>query len=167
MRFSYWFILITIVFSVSISITGYFYFPLFKFEGFDKALEGILLLASISLGFYGACLSVLASIFNTKIVKEVMNDNNYRSEFILIAAFSLSSGFVLVVTTIIYQVLLENGNVAFIIMNTINTLWLFLLFVFLAFSLLFILTSFIIFFHNKEEQEESQINPGEITNSNF
>ncbi|MBY0098772.1 hypothetical protein [Mesobacillus maritimus] len=167
MRFSYWFIIITFVLSITISVTGYFYLPIFKFTGFDKALEGILLLSSICLGFYGACLSVLASIFNTKIVREVMNDNNYRSEFIMVSASSLLTGFILVITTIVYQVLLENGKVAFIIMNLINSLWLFLLFVFLAFSLLFILTSFIIFFQNKDEKDKNLVNPGEITNPDF
>jgi len=167
MRFSYVFILITAIVSIAIGVLSYFYFPVFKFKGFDKALEGILLLSSICLGFYGACLSVLASIFNTKIVREVMNDNSYRSEFILVSISSLIIGFILVMSTIIYQVLLENGKVAFIIMNIMNALWLSLILIFLAFNVLFILTSFIIFFANKDEEEDSQVNPGEITNPDF
>lgn len=167
MRFSYWFIIVTAIISITLSVIVYLYFPIFKFKGFDKALDGILLLSSICLGFYGACLSVLASIFNTKIVREVMNDKNYRFEFIMVSILSLLTGFILVMITIIYQVLMENGEVAFSIMNITNAFWLFFLFIFLASSLLFIITSFIIFFENKDESEESQVNPGEITNPNF
>ncbi|KIL45748.1 hypothetical protein [Jeotgalibacillus soli] len=167
MRLSYLFIIIAFVLSLIISGIVFMYFPIFEFKGFEKALDGILLLSSICLGFYGACLSVLASIFNTKIVKEVMNDRSYRSEFIMISVFSLLTGFVLVLTTIVYQVLFANGNVDFFIMNLINSIWLFLLIIFLSFSVLFILISFFIFFQNKSEEEGTSVKAGKITNPNF
>lgn len=167
MRFSYLFVTIAIVLSLIISTIIFIYLPIFKFEGFVKALDGILLLSSISLGFYGACLSVLASIFNTKMVKEIMNDNNYRSEFIFVSVSALITGFVLVITTIVYQVLFANGKVSFAIMNFVNSVWIFLLIIFLSFSFLFVLTSFFIFFKNKEGQEDEQVNSGEIRNPEF
>lgn len=167
MRFSYLFIVASIIIAIAIGTISFKFFPIFKFEGFDKALEGILLLSSICLGFYGACLSVLASIFNTKIVKEVMEDNNYRKEFILISASSLLTGFFLVMTTIVYQVLLENKNVKFSIMNITNSIWLIFLTVYLCFSVLFILISFMIFFQNKSVTESNEVNSGEINNADF
>jgi hypothetical protein len=167
MKLSNIFIFLTVIISIVVSVYVHLHFPVFKFKGFEKALEGILLLSSISLGFYGACLSVLASIFNTKIVKEVMSDNNYRSEFILISVASLFSGFVLVITTIVYQVLYDNGNVKFVVMNFVNSIWLFLLLMFLSFSILFILISFLIFFQNKNEHEDEKVSQGKITNPDF
>lgn len=167
MRFSYLYIILAIVLSLIISGAGFMYFPIFEFNGFDKALDGILLLSSICLGFYGACLSVLASIFNTKIVKEIMKDGNYRTDFIMVSCCALITGFILVLTTIVYQVLLENGDIRFIIMNVINSFWLVILVLFLSFSVLFILISFFIFFQNKDEQEAEHVNEGEITNPDF
>ncbi|AOH54529.1 hypothetical protein ABE28_009210 [Peribacillus muralis] len=167
MRFSYLFVTIAIVLSLIISTIIYIYLPIFKFEGFEKALDGILLLSSISLGFYGACLSVLASIFNTKMVKEIMNDKNYRAEFIFVSVSALIIGFVLVITTIVYQVLFANGRVSFAIMNCVNSVWIFLLMIFLSFSFLFVLTAFFIFFKNKDKQEDEQVNSGEIRNPEF
>ena len=86
--------------SVILAIVVYFYCPFYKLEGFDKGLEGVLLFSSISLGFYGACLSVIASIFNTKIVKSIMNEKGEKKEFSLIVFSTLITGFVTVFTTI-------------------------------------------------------------------
>ncbi|MCJ8007271.1 hypothetical protein ACFFF5_07175 [Lederbergia wuyishanensis] len=146
MRLSYLFIIITLLISITIGILVFLYCPLFELQGFDKALEGVLLLTSISLGFYGACLSVLASIFNTKIVKEVMEDSHYRKEFIVISSLALVIGFLTVITTIIYQVMLANDYVLLVIMKIINALWSSLLILFFSFSTLFVLISFLIFF---------------------
>lgn len=165
MRFSHLFIVIATVIAATISIIILNFLPFFEFKGFNKALDGILLLSSICLGFYGACLSVLASIFNTNIVKEVMNDKNYRSEFIMVSVLALITGFVLVITTIIYQVLLENGGVNSVIMNVINFIWIFMLIIFLSFSVLFITISFFIFFQNRSESE--QVDKGEVKNPDF
>lgn len=167
MRFSYVFISCSSVFSILIATLASFYLPLFKFDGFEKALEGVLLLSSISLGFYGACLSVLASIFNTKIVKEIMGDGNYRREFIVVSSMALITGFLTVLTTIIYQVLLENGSVVFVAMNIINSFWIMLFVLFLCFSLLFVLISFFIFFNNSEAKESKEVHFGEIKNTSF
>ncbi|WP_368895765.1 hypothetical protein [Priestia megaterium] len=167
MRFSYLFIAIASILSLIISFVVFKYLPIFEFKGFEKALDGILLLSSICLGFYGACLSVLASIFNTNIVREVMNDRNYRSEFIFVSVFALITGFMLVITTIVYQVLLANKGVGFTIMNLTNSIWVFMLIIFLCFSVLFIIISFFIFFQNRSEQVDEQVDAGEITNPDF
>lgn len=167
MRFSYLFIAIASILSLIISVVVFKYLPIFEFKGFEKALDGILLLSSICLGFYGACLSVLASIFNTNIVREVMNDRNYRSEFIFVSVFALITGFMLVITTIVYQVLLANKSVGFTIMNLTNSIWVFMLIIFLCFSVLFIIISFFIFFQNRSEEVDEQVDAGEITNPDF
>lgn len=144
-------IYITGIFIISLgaAISFYFFIPLFEVTGFMKALDGILLFSSISLGFYGACLSVLASIFNTPIVKDIMKDKEYRKEFIELACASLISGFLTVVTTIIYQVLLENE---YSFMRGINAVWFFFVLTFLLCQLIFFVVLFLIFFRNPEEE---------------
>ena len=167
MRFSYWFILCALVISFSIAILSSIYFPLFKIMGFAKALDGVLLLSSISLGFYGACLSVLASIFNTKIVKEIMSDGSYRKEFIVISSLALTTGFLTVLSTIVYQVLLLNESATFVLMNITNFIWISLFILFLSFSLLFVLISFVIFFNNSDVKENDEVHSGTIRNPGF
>lgn len=166
MRFSYSYIYSVCFISIFAGVIVFFYLPLFDFKGFEKALEGVLLLSSISLGFYGACLSVLASIFNTKVVKEIMEDGNYRGEFIVVSTLSLTVGFLTVITTIVYQVLLENGSVVTVLMKIINSVWISLFILFSSFSVLFVLITFLIFFKNTEEEPES-VHPGDVQNPEF
>ncbi|MDW0113853.1 hypothetical protein QT711_11700 [Sporosarcina saromensis] len=154
--------------SFIVGIGVYLYFPFFGYKGFEKALEGVLLLSSISLGFYGACLSVLASIFNTKIVREIMKDSNYKKEFVVISSMALLTGFITVIITIIYQVLLENGSPSYEFMNILNSIWFVSFLLFISHSILFVLISFIIFFKNTEdEDEEDTVASGAIKNENF
>lgn len=133
---------------IIISAVTFIFIPLYSFKGFDKALEGVLLLSSIGLGFYGACLSVLASVFNTKAVKEVMDDKEYRKEFIILSLLTLSVSFITVLITIIYQVLLENDGFSNLVLDTINAFWLGFTCVFLMLNVFFVLVSFMIFFAN-------------------
>lgn len=168
-RFSNIFIICCLIIALLIGVIVFLWFDAFEIKGFDKALEGILLLSSISLGFYGACLSVLASIFNTKIVKEIMNDSEYKKDFIIISGLALVTGFVLVIGTIVYQVILEN-NMSINIMRAINSIWFGTLVLFLSFSILFITISFLIFFKNTGEDENEQTREAkcrEIKNPNF
>lgn len=154
--------------SIIVGICVYLYFPFFKYKGFEKALEGVLLLSSISLGFYGACLSVLASIFNTKIVREIMKDSNYKKEFVIISTMALMTGFTTVIITIIYQVLLENGGPSTGFMNILNSIWFVSFLLFISHSVLFVLISFLIFFKNTEDEDENTtVASGAIRNEQF
>lgn len=162
MNFSYKYLLFALLLALILAIISYFFIPLYSVMGINKALEGVLLLSSISLGFYGACLSVFASIFNTKTVKELMQDNEYRKEFIVVSISSLSSGFFTVFSTIVYQVMLENQTVSELSLRIMNTLWLAITFLFLAFNILFVLISFLIFFSNTDMSEKTNVHPGEI-----
>ncbi|GAB3801971.1 hypothetical protein [Virgibacillus kimchii] len=134
---------------IIISIITFLWLPFYSFKGFEKALDGVLLLSSIGLGFYGACLSVLASIFNTKAVKEIMNDNEYRKEFIVLSLSTLIISFFTVLTTIVYQVLLENEGFSNFGMGLINAFWVGATSGFIMLNILFILVSFMIFFANE------------------
>jgi len=165
MRQSYIFIICAFAFSIVVGAVVFMKVPFFIFNGFEKALEGVLLLTSISLGFYGACLCVLASIFNTKIVKEIMDDGDYRQEFIAVCIVSLLVGFLTAITTIVYQVFLENGAVTFAVMNIVNSVWIALFVLFLCFSLLFVVITFLIFFKNSDEK--GKVHSGKIQNQNF
>lgn len=132
----------------SIGILTFIYFPLYSFKGFEKALEGVLLLSSIGLGFYGACLSVLAAVFNTKAVKEIMKDEEYKKEFIFLSLTTLLISFITIFITIIYQVFLENGKFSDLTLDIVNALWIGLTSGFMMMNILFILISFMIFFVN-------------------
>ncbi len=148
MTFAYKYLIGSTVISLGIGVLTYFYLPLYSYSGFDKALEGMLLLSSIGLGFYGACLSVLASVFNTKAVKEIMKDDEYRKEFIVLSLSTLLISFITVFTTIFYQVFLENKKINDIVLNVTNSIWVSSIFGFLLLNLLFILMAFMIFFSN-------------------
>ncbi|TPE65926.1 hypothetical protein [Halalkalibacterium halodurans] len=161
--FSFWFLSISIVVSIIIGILIYWLDPkLYSLKGFEKGLEGVLLLTSISLGFYGACLGVLASIFNTKIVKEVMNDKDYRKEYIIVSISALTIGFITVIATIIYQVVLENGNASLSIQQIINAVWISLFFFYICISLMFICVTFLIFFNNSNDEDLEEVHSGEL-----
>ncbi|WP_438312203.1 hypothetical protein [Sporosarcina sp. FA9] len=162
MNFSYKYLFITILVSLLSGIFSYFYLPLHKITGIEKALEGILLLSSISLGFYGACLSVFASIFNTPVVKELMNDKEYRKEFLVVASASLISGFLTVSATIVYQVMMANETLGNSVLRITNSFWIAITLLFLSFNLLFVLVSFLIFFSNTEEAESPNVHNGEV-----
>lgn len=143
---------------LSILIGVFFYFlHLHSIAGFMKALDGILLLSSICLGFYSACLSVFASMFNTKIVRELMEEKDYRNEFIVIASSSLVIGFLTVVSTIVFQVMIENNGVSENVLNVTNGIWGFFVTLFFSLQLIFVFISFLIFFSNSEENEEESV----------
>jgi hypothetical protein len=140
--------------SVILAIVVYFYCPFYKLEGFDKGLEGVLLFSSISLGFYGACLSVIASIFNTKIVKSIMSEKGEKKEFSLIVFSTLITGFVTVFTTIAYRVILAS-SIWIDKLDLINSIWIFFVMLYVSMNMLFIILSFLIFLNNGEEKKQS------------
>lgn len=135
-----------------LGVMFYLYIPLYKITGITKALDGILLMSSISLGFYGACLGILASIFNTKIMKEIIGDRDYRQEFISLACTSLITGFLTVIFTIIYQVLLENEVTNEVLFKIINSIWIVTTLSYFLYQILFIIVLFQIFFRNTDEE---------------
>lgn len=151
MSLAYRLLIVFLCIGITVGVAFYFWVPLYSYKGFGKALEGVLLMSTISLGFYGACLSVFASIFNTKAVKEVMSDQDYRKEFSVVALVTLFFSFVTVIITIVYQVILENEGLNERVYNWANSIWASFTVMFLFFNVLFILTSFLIFFANDEE----------------
>jgi hypothetical protein len=154
MKVSYIFLGVSLLISIVVGILVYLYTDFYNFVGFNKALEGVLLFTSISLGFYGACISVIASIFNTKIVKSIMSDPNDKREFVILVSTTLVNGLLTIVITIIYQVFLENGSVEINILKVINAFWSSFVIMFIGMNILFILVSFLIFFNNKEQDEK-------------
>ncbi|MCP1144862.1 hypothetical protein [Lysinibacillus endophyticus] len=144
--------------SLLLSILTYIYFPFYKLNGFDKGLEGVLLFASISLGFYGACLSVLASIFHTKVVRTIMSDKEEKKEFSIIVFSTLISGFITVFLTIGFRVIL-GSSILKEHLKLINSLWVFFTLLFVSMNFLFVLISFLIFFKNTEIKKDSVYKP--------
>lgn len=164
MRASYKLLVLVIVFAISSVFVIFNYTELYLIQGFDKALEGVLLFASISLGFYGACMSVIASIFNTKIVQEIMQEKEDKIEFAVIVFSTLVSGFLAVIVTIVYRVCLvnfEKGNLSLDFMNYLSASWFGIVVLFVSMNFLFIIVSFLIFFSNKKEKshEEKTLRP--------
>jgi|SRR5690606_748287 len=150
MNFSYKFITWSIIISILIAILVYNLFPFYEFKGVEKALDGILLLSSISLGFYGASLSVLASIINTSVIKNIMNDNEERKELLIISSLTLLVGFFTIIITIIYQVMYSN-EINYL--DIINAIWFFTISLFFSMKILYILVIFLILFNNKDNDE--------------
>lgn len=154
MRASYIFILTSFIVSILVWTLVYNFTSFYSFKGFEKALEGVLLFSSISLGFYGACLSVLASIFNTKVVKEIMNEKEDKKEFIILVCLTLITGFLTISITIIYQVIMENAGLDKGVYDIVSAFWSSVLLMFISMNVIFILVSFLIFFNNKEENTD-------------
>ncbi|MBD8135765.1 hypothetical protein IFR10_09450 [Bacillus sp. CFBP 13597] len=155
MHITYKYLIVTIIVSIIAGVLIYHGVNLYEIKGFNKALDGVLLISSISLGFYGACLSVFASLFNTKVVKEIMDDKEYRKEFLIIASLSLAIGFLTVICTIVYQVMLENDGVANGILQITNASWIGLIIMFFSLQLIFVFVSFVIFFKNTDHDKQT------------
>lgn len=159
MRISYVFLIISSLISTLVSIVVFKYTSFHSFKGFDKALEGVLLFSSISLGFYGACLSVIASIFNTRVVKEIMNDKEDKKEFVILVCLTLIIGFMTVTLTILYQVFMENGEMSTDFYNYLSAIWSGSVTMFIGMNVVFILVSFLILFNNKEKENSGKGQP--------
>lgn len=166
MNFTGKFLTIAVLSSIIVSVIVYYIFPSYTVAGFDKALDGVLLFSSITLGFYGACLSVLASIFNTKVVKEIMKDHKYRKDFIAISGFNLVSGFLTVITTIVYQVLLANKEIPETPMRITNSVWSGFCLLYISLTILFVTVTFMIFLSNTDEQP-IEMHDGKVGNPDF
>ncbi|MBX4145954.1 hypothetical protein [Paenibacillus lautus] len=166
MNFSKIFMIFAILASIGISIIVYCFFPSYTVTGFEKALDGVLLFSSITLGFYGACLSVLASIFNTKIVKEIMHDQKYRREFVVISGCNLVTGFLTVITTIVYQVMLANKGLPETPLRLTNSLWSGFVFLYIFLTVLFVTITFMIFLSNSDDQSTA-VHDGRVGNPDF
>lgn len=152
LSFTYIFLIVALIVAIIISVLAYYFFPFYEIKGSDKALDGVLLFSSISLGFYGACLSVLASIFNTKVIKEIMGDQEERREFLVVSGLTLLVGFLSVVLTIVYQVLIANDPTNILLLNLFNSIWFLIVILFMSMQILFVLIIFIILFNNKEDE---------------
>lgn len=166
MNFTGKFLILAVLSSFIVSVIIYNFVPSYTVAGFDKALEGVLLFSSITLGFYGACLSVLASIFNTKVVKEIMEDHRYRKDFVPISGFNLVSGFLTVITTIVYQVLLANKEIPELPLRITNSLWSGLFVLYISLTILFVTVTFMIFLSNTDDQQ-IKVHDGKVGNPDF
>lgn len=160
------FIVFASLFSLGLVFTVYYFLPSYNIKGFEKALDGVLLFSSITLGFYGACLSVLASIFNTKVVKEIMEDSTYRKDFVSISAANLISGFLTVIITIVYQVMLANKGVPELTLRITNSIWSGICVLYISLTILFVVVTFMIFLSNKEAKSQ-KVHGGEVGNPDF
>jgi hypothetical protein len=156
---TYKYLISTLIASLLAGVAAFYWGQFYEIKGFNKALDGVLLISSISLGFYGACLSVFASLFNTKVVKEIMSDKHYRKEFLLISSLSLGIGFITVIWTIVYQVMYENKEVANKILQFTNASWIVLVVMFFCLQLTFVFISFAIFFKNTDENTQGVYTP--------
>lgn len=166
MNFSFKYIIFSVLLSVATSVFVYCFFPSYSIIGFDKALDGVLLFSSINLGFYGSCLSVLASIFNTKVVKEIMGDQRYRREFVIISGVNLAAGFLTVIITIVYQVMLGNDEMSEWSLSIINSFWFGICVLYLSLTILFIVVMFMIFLNNTDDKK-LDVYDGNVGNPNF
>lgn len=102
-----------------------------RVEEVTKALDGVLLFVSITVGFIGASLSVFATVSESKFATKLKNSPNSKKQFIGTLRFTLLVGVILVGLTIIYQLLISNEALK-LILNIVNFLWLFLIPLFLG-----------------------------------
>lgn len=161
MRFSYKYIIISFGISIMIALLVYCYFPFYNVLGAEKALEGLLLLSSISLGFYGASLTILASIINTNVLREIIDDKEEKRELLIVLFITLVSGFLTVIVTIVYQVLLSHENNY---ISLINSVWFFTVSLFLSMKILFVLIIFMVLFNNRDDENKKRLKTDDVYN---
>ncbi|WP_341961249.1 hypothetical protein NM897_15390 [Planococcus maritimus] len=148
-----WSIVIIALLSGIVGIISRNYANMFKIEGFGLALEGYLLFASITLGFFGTCISILASFINTNIIQDILQTKTYKYDFILIAGVTVFTGFFSIVLTIIHQIMIVNTSLSIEFQRNINGLWSFLAVSYLLYLSLFIVVAFFIFLRAGETDE--------------
>lgn len=142
-------------------------FNLYDLTGFDKALEGFLLFASITLGFFGTCISILPSLIKSDIVKDILNIKGYKFDFILITLFTIVTGFVGIVTTITFQILLENKAIPVLVQNLVTRLWVGLSVSYLTYLCLFVIMIMMILFKAGEDKVKFQVVETKVKKSLF
>lgn len=148
---SYVLIGIATILALIVGFISFLFLEIYSINGFGEALEGVLLFSSITLGFYGACLSVLASVINKEIVQEIINNNIEKKQLVCVMALTLLSGFSTVVTTIIYQVILTNGQLTERILNIVNSFWLLSLTFYLLILFLFVALAFYLLLYKEDK----------------
>lgn len=85
-----------------------------------------------------------------------MEEKDYRKEFILIASSSLIIGFLAVISTIVFQVMIENEGISENVLNVTNGIWGFFVTFFFSLQFIFVFVSFLIFFSNSDEDEDDE-----------
>lgn len=132
---------------------------LFDINNFNKALEGFFLFASISLGFFGTCISILATLIGTKIVKDIIGVKNYKVDFVMIALSTIMAGFTAIIITILFQIFYGSEDVSLILEMVMSGLWSTFVFMYLVFLSLFIFVVMLIFLKaGEDDREDPKIN---------
>ncbi|MGF0471169.1 hypothetical protein ACQQ6W_16175 [Lysinibacillus fusiformis] len=99
------------------------YINLFQVKGISHALSGFLIFASISLGFFGTCIAILATLINSPIIKEVLRDKNYKKDLLYMFILTVFYGLTALISTVIFQVYLEETERTAKWEKTISSLW--------------------------------------------
>ncbi len=79
----------------------------FSLNGFEQALSGYLNVSSITLGFFATSISIIASIMTTKLVKEILGDEEYTKQFLYLLIATIVTGISSIVFTIVFQVYIQ------------------------------------------------------------
>lgn len=130
----------------------------YKIKNFDGVLNSVITFSSIIVGFLGALLGILITIKNTRIIKEI-KDNNEMNTLRYYFNEALILGFIVVIMSIIFQVL-KDYHFAFV---------LYFFYIWFVFSAAFTLSSFRIikllmktFFKSDESEERPSSNVDSI-----
>ncbi|WP_422124306.1 hypothetical protein DHX103_05670 [Planococcus sp. X10-3] len=162
------FVIITLA-AVSVFI-GYLFSrftSIYKINGFELALEGVLLFGSITLGFFATCISILATFINTNIVQDIIRTIAFKIDFILIAAVTVSSGFFGIIFTVIFQILIENQSASANVMGWVAGVWSGLTFSYFSYLILFMIVALLIFLKTGESVEKRKPIPTRVTYDPF
>ena len=119
---SFKFILMMLMFfSCSIFYLSFNVFELYGVENFIKVLDGYLLFSSITIGFFGTCISILATLLHSPLLKALFSKTNYKIQFAVITLLTMFFGIGGIILTVIFQMTIDYPKHA--IFNTISQNW--------------------------------------------
>lgn len=116
-----------IVFSGVLFLLGFRVIELYNVENFIKVLDGYLLFSSITIGFFGTCISILATLLNSPLLKDLFSKTNYKVQFAFMTLFTMFFGIGGIILTVIFQMTLDYPKHAIfdiVSQNWIESLWL-------------------------------------------
>lgn len=116
-----------LLFSIALFLFSFYKFELYSVENFIKVLDGYLLFSSITIGFFGTCISILATLLHSPLLKELFSKTNYKIQFALITLLTMFFGISGIILTVIFQMTIdfpEHSIFDYVSKNWIESLWL-------------------------------------------
>lgn len=112
--------------SVVLGTLGYCFLKLHEVTNFIKVLDGYLLFTTITFGFFGTCISILATLLNAPIMKQIFGKYQYKKQFGVLVLATMIYGLIAITITIVFQMTIgfdDHGFFNFMGPKLISAIW--------------------------------------------